>query len=663
MDDFLKALDLSEDAIKIYKESLGRPPLTYYELYALVPYLSAEDFASTINELTETDLLIQIVPQKPEVLLHYIAIPPFTPILSYYSNIHANLENIKDAVSGLLSNSLSQIFHENENLELEGLFNNFSDIKKDVMEDSLIQKQDAKEIFEDFEDIKYNLQKSLSNFNLTKSKLQEKITDLTQIQFSELIHNLTRIKSVLINNIKSLELKKKEEGVLVVIENLFKDEIQKLLGEFITTTDKLIEKEFQDFEESINKKVFEPVNILIDNAIQSGNDLNLLFLTALSNLEKSMNQIQKAIKDDKENLLNDLHKVENLILENANEIIKDSMNQGSGLSEPIENIMRQFLEKNLISYKRGIDNAWLINTRVKINEEIVNLISNSKENVIIIVPKIENYLNLDQFQNIPKNLKVKIVSSDPHTNSIVKSFKEINNLEFRTLKNDNIIALSGDDNHININVLNPESKDLLNDIVGIGSNYKPLISVLSRIINAIWAAAEPDYGRPIRKAEPIPSPVEKRLPPEELPSAAPVKQQIKTEIQQVVPTTEPAISSQTVIAKEDTVSPEKMEPVVQPQISGDFTSKVHPKAGDQAAMLINTAFNMLISKLNVINGEEFSKELQDVSDIILERKGFSVTLHSVRSLINKYKEIESLLDMKQKMEIFEAIEAWKQRLF
>jgi len=659
MDDFLKALQLSEDAIKIYKESLGRPPLTYYELYALLPNLSAEDFASIINELTETDLLIQIAPMKPQVLLHYIAIPPFTPILSYYSNIHKNLENIQDAVSGLLSNSLNNIFQKSDNLELEALFTRFNEVKKDVLEDSLIQKQDSKDIFEDFENTKSNLKKSLSNFKLIRSKLHEKITDLTQTQFSELIHNLTRIKSVLIDNIKSLELKKKEEGVLMVIENLFKDEIRKTLTAFISTTDKLIGKEFQDFEESINIKVAEPISNLINNAIQSGNDLNLLFLNTLSKLEKTMNQIQKAMKEDQENLENDLQKVKNSILKNTNEIVKDSMNQVSGLSEPIENIMRQFLEKNLLSYKRGIDNVWLINTRVKVNEEIVNLISNSKDNVIIIVPKIENYLNLDLFQNIPENLKLKIISSDPHTNSVVKSFKTIKNLEFRTLKNENIIAMSGDDNHINISVLNTESKDVLNDIVGIGSNYKPLISVLSRIINAVWVAAEPDYAHPIKEVKPIPSPVEKKLPPEKIPSAAPVKQQIKTEIQQVTAHVEPP----TVISKKTPITPEKIEPTIQTQISGDFTSKIHPKAGDQAGMMINTAFNMLLSKLNVITGEVFSKELQDVSDIILERKGFSVTLHSVRSMINKYKEMESLLNENEKMEIFDAIESWKQRLF
>ncbi len=660
MDEFLKQLQLSEDAIKVYKESLGRPPLTYYELYSsFVPNVSTEDFASIINELTEIDLLIQIVPQKPEVLLHYIAIPPFTPILNYYKNIHTNLVNIQDAVTGLLSNSLSQIFHEKENIELEALFNNFSDIKKDVMEDSLLQKQDAKDIFEDFEDIKSNLKKSLSNFRLTKSKLQEKITDHTQTQFSELIHNLTRIKSVLITNIKSLELKKKEEGVLEVIENVFKDEIQRFLKEFISTTDKLIKKEFQDFEESINNKVTEPITNLLESAIQSGNDLNLLFLTALSNIEKSMNQIQKIIKEDQENLSRDLKKLENSILENTNEIVKDSMNQVSGLSAPIENIMRLFLEKNLLSYKRGIDNVWLINTHVKINEEIVNLLSNSKENLIIIVPKIENYLNLDQLQNIPKDLKVKIVSSDPHTNSVVKSFKTMSNLEYRTLKNENIVALSGDDNHINISVLNTESKDVLNNIVGIGSNYKPLISVLSRIINAIWIAAEPDYSRPIKEVKPIPSPVKKQLPPETIPSSTPVKEQIKTEIQQVTAIKEPHMS----VTENRTVSQEKVEPAIQPQTSSDFTSKINPNAGDQAGMIINTAFNMLISKLNVITGEAFSNELQDISDIILERKGFSVTLHSVRSMINKYKELETLLNEKEKMEIFEAIEDWKQRLF
>ncbi|MFX1337430.1 MAG: hypothetical protein ACFFDK_02345 [Promethearchaeota archaeon] len=659
MDDFLKALQLSEDAIKIYKESLGRPPLTYYELYALLPNLSAEDFSSIINELTETDLLIQIVPQKKGVLLHYIAIPPFTPILNYYSNIHANLTNIQDAVSGLLSNSLSQIFSKNDNLELKALLTSFNEIKKDVLEDFLIQKQDSKDIFEDFEKIKSNLKKTLSNFRLTRSKLQEKVTELTQTQFSGLIHNLTRIKSVLIDNIKSLELKKKEEGVLVVIENLFKDEIRKVLAEFISNTEELIKKEFQDFEESINIKIIDPVNNLVNNAIQSGNDLNLLFLNILSKLEKTLNQIQKSIKEDQENLVENLHKVEKYILENANEIVKDSMNQVSGLSEPIENIMRQFLEKNLLSYKRGIDNVWLINSKVKINEEIVNLISNSKNNIIIILPKIENYLNLDLFQNIPENLKVKIVSSDPHTNSIVKSFKTIKNIEYRALKNENIIAMSGDDSHININVLNTESKDVLNDIAGIGSNYRPLISVLSRIINAVWVAAEPDYGHAVKEIKSIPSPFEKQLPPEKVISVTPVKQQIKTEIQHVTANVEP----QTVISKEVPVTPEKIESTIQTQISSGFISKIHPKAGDQAGMMINTAFNMLLSKLNVITGEVFSKELQDVSDIILERKGFSVTLHSVRSMINKHKERDTLLDEMEKMEIFDAIEEWKQRLF
>lgn len=659
MDDFLKQLQLSKDAIKIYKESLGRPPLTYYELYySLVPNLSSEDFANVINELTERDLLIQIIPQKPEVLLHYLAIPPFTPILNYYSNIHANLTNIQDAISGLLSNSLNQILNESKNLDLDALNSHFDEIKNDYIENSIIQKQDGKEVLEEFENIKSNLKKSLSNFKLEKSHLHDKISDVTQIQFSELIHNMTRIKAIFIDNMKSLELKKKEAGVLAVIENLFKDEIPKVLEELISTTDKLIEKEFQDFEESINKKMIEPLNNHIDNAIQSGNDFNILYLNALSNFEKNMNQIQVAIKDDRENLANDLKKVENLILENINDIVKDSMDQVSGFSEPIENIMKQFLEENLASYKKGINDVWLINSRIKINEEIINLISNSKEDVIIIVPKLENYLKIEQFNTVPENLKIKIVSSDPHTNSLVKSFKEIPNLEFRSTKNENIIALSGDDNHININVVK-DSKDVLNDIVGIGCNYKPLINVFSRIINAIWVAAEPDYGRPIKKAQPIPSPIEKKMPPEKLPSAAPVKQQIKTEIQQVAASTEP----QTIISEEESISPEKIEPAVQPQMSGDFISQIHPKAGDQAAMIINTALNMLLSKLNVVKGEEFSKELQDVSDIILERKGFSVTLHSVRNMINKYKDVDSFLNEEEKREIFEEIESWKQRLF
>jgi len=43
MEEFLKKLQLSDNAIKIYVESLGRTPLTFFELYSMVPNLSQDE--------------------------------------------------------------------------------------------------------------------------------------------------------------------------------------------------------------------------------------------------------------------------------------------------------------------------------------------------------------------------------------------------------------------------------------------------------------------------------------------------------------------------------------------------------------------------------------------------------------------------------------------
>lgn len=663
MDDFLKQLQLSDNAIKIYKECLGRPPLTKFELYSLVPSLSEKEFNKVLKELMETDLLKQILPQKLEILSYYIAIPPFTPILNYYSNIHTNLSNIEDSILGLFSSSLNRIFNENNYLQLENLHKNFNEIKKDMIEDSLIQKQDAKDILKEFERIQSNLKKNLYNFKLEQSKLLDNINEIAQTQFSDLIGRFSSIKTLLINNIKALDLKKREIGVLEVIEKIFKDEIRKHLEEFVLTTDKLIENEFKNFEESINKEKIEQLNNIIEKYYQTGNDINLLFLSALSNTEKNFNEAQKIIKEDRDNLIKNLSEIKEKSLENITEIMKDSMNQVSGLSKPIEDIMKLFLEQNISSYMSIIDQIWIIKSSFSLSEAIVNLISNSKEEVVIVIPKIEDYIKFEQFQNLPKNLRIKLISSEPHTNSLIKDLKEINNIEYRTFKNEKIIALKGDQNYISINILKDDSKITLDNVIGIGTNFQPLISILSPIIYTTWSTAEPDYSRTIKKTtQPAPI-IEKTIIPENVPLKTPTNQQIKTELHELTHVKDMVPTQQTLPSENLSIQKEELKTNLIPQKKGDFISKISPKAGDSVGLLINTSFNLLISKLNSITGTEFSAELQNISDLILEKKGFSVTLHHIRSSINKFKENSNILTESEKMEIFNSIESWKKRLF
>ncbi|MHA1294458.1 MAG: hypothetical protein ACTSQJ_17585, partial [Promethearchaeota archaeon] len=92
------------------------------------------------------------------------------------------------------------------------------------------------------------------------------------------------------------------------------------------------------------------------------------------------------------------------------------------------------------------------------------------------------------------------------------------------------------------------------------------------------------------------------------------------------------------------------------------SASIQPKAGDEISVQVNNAFNQLYAKINNLKGDEFSKGLQDVADLILELKGFSVTLHNIRSWINNFKGRKDLLNEDEKKQLFEALESWKQRL-
>ena len=118
--------------------------------------------------------------------------------------------------------------------------------------------------------------------------------------------------------------------------------------------------------------------------------------------------------------------------------------------------------------------------------------------------------------------------------------------------------------------------------------------------------------------------------------------------------------------EESPIKVQKEAPSIEIPIRDDSyqeSLKTQLDPGDQNTLLINKAFISLIDKLPSLKGTEFSEELENIANLILEKKGFSVTLHKVRSVINQYRLNENLLNELDIKQILASIEDWKTHLF
>lgn len=665
MKEFLEKLNLSENAIKVYLRVIGQSPYTYYELKTILPKMEDENFNNIIEELMIHKLLIQIESKKPEVLTYYYAIPPINPILNYYSNIESSFSNIKSAIQDLIVKSVNDIFQKENKVELDSVYNKFKEIKKDFEEDSLLQKKDAEDIAKEMNNIQ-EIEEKVTD-------LQKRIQNLTQTEFANLIKIIGELRKRLIDQIKELELKKREERVISTVEKIFKSEVDKMVGDFTNRISELIQQEFEKL----------PLESVLNRTIQQRNDFKMLLLNLISSFEMKMKRLSEAIKDKKEKLEPNIENLKNIILSKLNTIINNSVDQIANLNQPIIKALSNYEDFALKLDDLEVKDIWKIQTITRMNEEIISAINNSQTELVIIIPNLKDYLTFEIFQELPKDLKIKLASSDPHVNSKVMKFKNIENLEFRNYENDSFIGIKSDEDLLCMGFINNESKNPLKNFNGLGINNPKLINIFKRSLYNVWSTAEPDYGGTRRKIEPsrtmpktVPKPKNNQIEKPEI-------KQEKTQISKPTPESTKATEKIEVPAKKDEKLSEKVGKELQASIEQkkkekapkevkqepketthrqEFTSNITPEPGDAVGMEINTSFNSLLQNLNNLTGQEFTDELEDIADLILEKRGFSVTLHDLRRTINDYKNQRTPLKGEEKNHIFEKIETWKQKL-
>jgi len=578
---------------------------------------------NVIDELISRNLIIAIKSEKSEILPHYVAIPPFNLIFESFKKIHKDSTDKRNYFQELSNNSIKKIFEESDPIKMDSLTNEIQKAIDVFTKDLESNNKNVSKLVKKIEDINQistiliELKDILFGIHNQFSDLHKRIKAISQAQFGNLIKILSTVKNNLKGKLQETDLGKNNQTILKLVEDVFGEEFQKMVDEFTVTIIGLIDLEFNNTLEpiyelvnvSFKEKIIEPINSFVNIALNSHQEIINSYSNLTNNFITKTKDVSKLIAENKEILLENVQNIENSILESLNNNIKEIISQITELFAPLENSIKD-IEKIIADKKIIIDNVWIIKNNLRINEEIENIVSNSKSEISLIIPNVENFLQIEQIKTVEESVKLKVAASETPEHDLVQSLLKLKNVEYRTLKNDNLVALKGDDNCFIIGNLLKDSDDLLNNNIGLGTNFKPLIDLLNPIIENSWSIAKP--------------------PPEPEPQPEAITQPEST-----------------------TNSEGKLV----------FESKIEPDANDRTGIIINNALNELIEKSENMQGNEFSRELQKVSDLIFENVGFCHALHDISTWISVYKPKYANLDDNDRTQMFNKIEEWKQKLF
>jgi hypothetical protein len=429
MREVISQLSLSNSETELYLNAFGKDLLTLKELRVLIPKSEKENLKDMVKNLIDKNLFIKIESKFDEFIPRYYALPPFEAI--------------------------REIFKKNNLLAVD-------------------EGQKLTYFKEDLREFQLKLKEDIQNFRnaiLKSLKFIDPSEEISQI-LQESEENFKRLVIVLLTKVKtSIEnLKEKEEITKADLETIIEG-IMNTLSE----------------SDTIVSKVFDQINGLIDEIMDE------VFSEEVAFNENIFDDIQTSIND---RVLN---------------TFKDLISKSSESVDIIEDSLQEVLKYYSLKNKVYIKDLWHINSHLLIKEEISRLKDNKVKNLKIIIPSIEKFLPLEKFGIDAKEdgkgdilekeelLRTYMVDSEseiklaaPHSfdHSEVKAIISKNpDMEYRCIEKSNTVAISAD-NFLIMGIFREEN-DTLNDFIGFGTDYLPVINLLKQSIDHLWNDASP----------------------------------------------------------------------------------------------------------------------------------------------------------------------------
>ena len=555
MKELLKSLNLSDNATKIYIEGFGKFPFAFSEIHNLMPNLSENEVKHVLDELIEKKLIAMIKPRYPELMTHYLAIPPYTAII----------------------NSLTELskIPEVEKPEDQKRSSQF-----DKFQDNLYQ--DIENIIQDLIDI-ISTQDSTGQTTEILTEVEQNVKKFAQVILSDAIELVTPLKfkaavdaSDVNKVIKSIEQKIEESKELVSnMFSQFRDIVKEMstspIAQQVDGFKSFIRKLGESIDNRIQEISLEPITLSSEKIRSMADSLSNILTDYISKNKDSLKNLwpvtsREKIKEVISLLLKKCSKKLTIIVPNIEDFIPlekfeldysqvlNSETQLQGIipskvrskkpkstgptitkkqkkevEEKLDLTARKVAELKGFELSHDVADMLAIISEIQPESVVIENIQQWLNRLLVIRKHLDSntqYLLLEAIEKWKKDflkskpkeeepvptedieekaskemeavekpsingLQIVIISSETHQNKHVLAFNKKGSIDYLSIDDNNIIAILGDDSYLLLGITQKIENEPLYEVIGFYTNFNQLIDLLNPLILKISKEGKP----------------------------------------------------------------------------------------------------------------------------------------------------------------------------
>ena len=638
----LKLIGLAEDEIETFFHLTGRGPVMVGEI-SLIIDVTEERAAEIAKNLLEKGLVREIPGKTP----FYIALPPYSALLSQIQQFKKVVENIQETTPKVLQSKFQKIEEQSAKLGKLNEYRNYIQMMKKNLP-AQIKAQFGKvekelESVKKFQEIRrfiLNLREIVPEEIIKEFGIMETRLEKIKLEISEAFEKQFRIGAL-----KSMA----EKIVSRIISEQFSDLTDYFKAKFVGTIQNTLDQ------------VTDQLSTISDAAGEMSTDLG----GALSDIELGLRDTLEdldgriaAVYDDVESGIEELKQMfqQEIYATLEEDVIKNILQQ----LDLSEQTMTEFWERSKSASMLTFKDVWFVRSIEGMKAQINESISRVKMRVFIIAPKLDD-IDLVALSKVKKHINVRISTNfdwdNPNHQLKLGEIAQYPNIDIRLYNRENLYTINRDYEEVVVCVV---AKKELGDIeiAGMGSILEEHVKLFAGVIEDVWMQSKKvrveEFSHLI-KAPKTTIRVQQQIQPTSYLNIAPTPKTREAQVPSVSLKTINQIESS--IASNNTkIEPIKQKPAILTQIKGTVDITANKKGS------ISKLFDFVINDLDKKLGTELSNDLENIRNRITEEIGYTAVLNQISITIASLKTVPKLLSPMEVEDTLKKINFWRKKI-